>query len=339
MHSANRTLATLAILASIALAGLLNSCGDSQSGQARLLRLLTGPTLVFLENENTDDGLFAGRFGDVHVFDLAHKSTLSITDDNYFDLSPSLSFDGQFLYFLSARIPGTLAGGVSAPTHIYRYEAATGLTSRFSPFRKDHLKDKEHSYECLATSRVNPHVAMVRREQSESRCIAYVYDEAKDTTYYLGLISPGTPLSMAVDDSVVVLFYFGGIRVISIRGNASWTLDEDDMNYLGGDIRGDTLLYIRISQYRGGHPDSSRIELMSMRTRERQTLFALPFSSGMADVCFGDDRDVYFVRNDVESGNAQSRQIFKLNLQSNDLTRITSGPAARDFLKYWRPPK
>lgn len=96
------------------------SCSQKRIESAEVLN---GKRLVvFVEERNSNDGIWGGEYGDIVIMDLDTKQKFYITDDYYFDTNPIFSPDGKNVIFQSSRDEDKLTlqiKGIGGPHYIY----------------------------------------------------------------------------------------------------------------------------------------------------------------------------------------------------------------------------
>ena len=100
---------------------LLYSCGQVHVEKSAPV---TGNLILFLEARGSD-GLLSHPFGDVVLMDVDKREKYFLTDDRFFDYSPTISPDGRMVLFDSNRVGGPLAlkvKGAGGPHEVYVYE-------------------------------------------------------------------------------------------------------------------------------------------------------------------------------------------------------------------------
>jgi len=110
----------------------LNGCNTKESHQSVLE---SNDIVVFIESRSPAHGIFSGNFGEVVLMDINSGKKYYLPDDHYyFNSNPIISYDGNYVTFLSNRIGSSSElriKGVGGPHEIYLYDIRTRTLERF----------------------------------------------------------------------------------------------------------------------------------------------------------------------------------------------------------------
>lgn len=93
---------------------------------------LVDASLVYVEAVRARDGLLAGRFGDIILLDGSTGQTRRLTDDSYYDASPTWSPDCRQILFESKRDPRiSRIAGLGEPSKLYLLDVSSGHVEKY----------------------------------------------------------------------------------------------------------------------------------------------------------------------------------------------------------------
>jgi len=113
-------------------------------------------SVVYVEAK-TDEGIYAGAFGEVVILNIDTKEKYYITNDNYFDNLPKWSPKGDSIVFLTNRVGNDFSlkvKGVAGPHNLFLYSLLEKKLSKAEiPFqieRPEYLRTKIYNFDWLS---------------------------------------------------------------------------------------------------------------------------------------------------------------------------------------------
>jgi len=310
---------------------LILGCGSrAESGT----QLREGEWLVWIEGADGQDGFTAGRFGDLAAFSPESNEYVLLTDDGYFDTSPTFSHDRKWLAFASMRVPGTRQMGLGAPSRIYKIELSSLQIQQIDldrfVFKNDHEKIFSLSFDYCAFARKSNDLAFSAGSYMVPGPGLYVYHEAEDSVSIIGGVTRFiTDLEWSENDSLIAAQAGGDILLIDLVKGVVDTLSEAHTSYDLGDVKDDTLLFVT----RSSTNIFSSIRTLSLKTRRVGTVMVDSSGRLLAHPVFGEGGMIYYLRSitpeefrtlgQVCSFNRFTKQTRILREDSHEKMRLT----------------
>jgi hypothetical protein len=215
----------------MSLNSLFHLCGIVQSD----IDLPFEGKLVYVEDVS-QDGLTAGRFGDLVLLDGYQNKRVLLTKDNYYNMNPSWFNDGVSILFESKRDPDLFALGLSWGSSLFEIDINT---REIKSFRRDLLEHELVENRMYAPSLSHSSNKLLFRAQQASPIRIHGEDRIimlnieQDTLIHLISDRPYLGAFWSPNDSLIIHNTFQGnhtrIRVReAISGSVIRTLNLQD---------------------------------------------------------------------------------------------------------------
>lgn len=298
--------------------------------------------LTFVEDLSGKDGLGAGSFGEVIILDPISKEKIRLTYDEFYDIRPSWGPKGKSIIFESRRMKSGKLLGLSQDSHAYIFDFETLKIDQFDKnFATKFPTIIGLDNMCPAFSPDGNCVAFFTYENHQDIISPYyslvVYSLKQDT---LELIKKEVkhPKNLKWSPDGNVLCYTEDLQPELTAFSTAVTMTNrftrqiiksiglDKWYYEVGDFCGERLIYCRTPEQDKLFTDICSLDL---KTLQSQLVFTVEgyLLSGFAAA---DSSSLYAVAFD----RGDKSDIFRIDLNSKSLTRITSDGHMKDGLDF-----
>ncbi len=287
--------------------------------------------LVFVEDVDGEDGLYSYDFGDIVILDPKTGEKVLITRDKYFDSHPSWSPSGQKILFESRRVGGRDNNyDLSDPKHVFEFDFKSLTIDQID---KDWIKKfngivgEENSFPIYSNS--GTFISFGTEEDFMNENVV-IYNISMDSIYPIKEKKDLWGALIWSDDDKYLAYsvkHMGTDRLdaISIEiidsqtGKLVKKISQRKWYYDLGDLYKNRLLYY-------GHElaKDARVKLFiyDMVSKVTEEVYEFDMRS-INDPLFVNDHEICFIGCDQDDGDYRTEDIFRLNLKTNELSRLT----------------
>lgn len=298
--------------------------------------------LLYIEDISGTEGVSAGKFGDIVIFNLDTKKKEILTDDYYYDASPTYSRYGHKIVFESKRETQTMLSGLANPSRLFSIDLKTGKISNLSESLFHRFPELIKNYNMMpAYNGDGTKLIFLNYSFDESNVL--LYDELKDT---LVILIEKTPVTTALrwgevnEDTLVLFSFFSGdesdvtqhsIGMYNLISNSYNIISKPNWYFGLGDIQFDKLIY-------NGHPIFDNYQnhlfirdLINFQDEQKKIpLELMNFRGGFEEQIFKNEKEIFFVGGKEEL----NLDIFVLNIETMQYERLSDDGHIKEDLSY-----
>lgn len=316
------------------------SCQETEKLPERLSN-----SLLYIEAKD-EVGTGTGRYTEIVSFDLETNKEHYLTNDIFYDRYPSYSSIYNSIVFESKRSNPGIAG-LSASSAIYMLKLEDGSINKLDMYKS--ITGKWLSEQRNPSFNKEGNIVSFMKYSDDINSDDYIlllYYLEKDSLEVLkdDLEGANKFIWSKDDEKIFYDFYHSKTRRFPVPEqsiNSVNVLDKitrkiiiADTNYNElGDVDNDKLLYVFYKSRYERHPVLRILDLESLTDIYTLNMYELGFKQIKRPV-FANDETVYFIGNPIEFEGALGDDIYKLNLKTNEITRITNTELMKEDLVY-----
>lgn len=295
-------------------------------------------SLLYVESKDKE-GIGAGEFCEIVSFDMNTREAHHLTNDNYYDRYPAYSPTLNLLIFESKRSASPEIVGLTANSGIYEID--------FSSKKVRRLKLQIDTKESVEIQKFKPTFSRSGKSMSflqqaaPARENLYIKNMINDSVFVVqeNIIFPqrliwadDTRIYYSANNSVSIKNYDVSIYLIDLDTKLNRIIIEGkNSENIVGDILQNIMVYIfRESSYASEH----FLKVLDLSTMEEE------YSINMSEMGFKEIKTpvfesaetIYFIGNPKEFEGATGDDIYKLELQTMKIERITNNELMKDDL-------
>lgn len=300
-------------------------------------------SLLYVESKD-EEGIGAGGFSEIVVFDLSTNTTYHITNDSYYDRYPSYSSLTNTVTFESKRFSDPDIVGLTADSKIFTFYLTdkslksldlfkglgeNGLDQQFLPiFSNDGSKicytqyvgNLPRPYYIFSYDFSNDSVDLLQKDLRKP--ISYIWSEEDNRIFYS---VRGKRLMKNTDQDIYVIDI--------LEKSSREVIKKDSTQNTIGDIKQNKILYVsRNSSYASDH----FIKILDVSTNNEL------FSSDMNEFGFKEIKSpvfesndiIYFIGNPKQFEGATGDDIYRMNILTKEIERVTHTKLMKDDLRF-----
>jgi len=304
-------------------------------------------SLLYIEDIDGKDGLGMGDFGDIVLYDLADSVQYNITEDSYLNEYPSYSRLNNSIYFGSLRANQTITG-ISSEMNIFYKNLSSNKFIQVDNkdfYSKRKFSGLNHSYKPLICNN-GKLLAFETMSIESSEDLIGVYNIVHDSLVAaIGRIRIIYSMTWDSRDTRIVFtssYNFSNspdnnyIGLFDIEAKTYVELLSRDYEWLlASDILGDSLLLIKKDLKTQKH----YFEIVDMLSKETKYIIEIS-SIGFEEVKtpkFITENEIVFIGVNGIYDEYPQNDIYKLNIKTNRVERITNNGYIKDHLSVIQP--
>lgn len=301
-------------------------------------------SLLYIEAKD-EVGTGTGRYTEIVSYDLKSNKEHYLTNDIFYDRYPSYSSIYNSIVFESKRSNPGIAG-LSASSAIYMLKLEDGSINKLDLYKgpagvglkEQHLPSFNKGGNIVSFMKYNDNTT---RDYS----LILYYLEKDSLEFLKNDVEHGKKFIWSPDDEKIFYDYYHSktlrfpvpeqsINSVDVLDKITRKIIIADTNYNElGDVGNDKLLYVFYKSRFERHPVLRILDLESLTDVYTLNMYELGFKQIKRPV-FANDETVYFIGNPIEFEGALGDDIYKLNLKTDEITRITNTELMKEDLVY-----
>lgn len=323
---------------------LLASLISCNRGEPDFANFVCSNKLIFVEDRDGKGGLYSFSFGDIVALDIVALEKVALTEDRFFDVTPTIPENGRIVFFESKRSAKKYSLGLSAPSAIYSLEFSKNLIQEFRFESQGEFSSYLSHFNGTCRS---PAVS------SDGKMIAFLVNGKLATDVVVICELSSLRIRNILDglydvrdliwsrDGLHILFSFSTGKDINDHSRGIKVLNAEDLSTLVelkregwfmqvGDMKDREIVYNAFDLALSHGPEF--LYTYKVAEPREDTVFSSEQMSISYPV-FGDKNNIYFVAVADRTG-SQETDIYELILLTGELRKLTSDGNQKAFLRF-----